>query len=169
MPNKRSLKTLIYFFLTGLSLPALAQDQTIHVKRTADSAGITIIGPVLNSLSVNGTCSFKAVRIKGDTVLVDDCYDNRFNVFSPVRATSISAKPIFKAIQKKKKGDWKKLAAAVNRSEFCSPDQAFRIRITDSAGTEEIILRRYSTSGCYPKEEQKFMTDLEMYFKTLGP
>jgi len=150
------MNRICFIFLLMLTNILIGQNGTIKVKK---SDPILIV--VFKSSS--DVCGSSAICIIGDTVQIDDCYEEKTNIFTMDRIELVKNNLLYNEIRSCTDLDLKKIEDDLNKVNNCDSVSSITIFVIDKSVVQTFSLKRFN-SNCYPVSAKKLMRNLEAYF-----
>lgn len=113
------------------------------------------------------SCGTKAIRIIGNTVQIDTCYDNRIKVFKIDKITKIESNTLFPRLISTKVPKWKQMESEINKINNCDYLTPFEVIISENDSIDKFSLNRIQ--HCYPSSAKQILEGLDNYFNQMFP
>jgi hypothetical protein len=111
-----------------------------------------------------GKCEYAALKVIGDTVMIDTCFDKQTNLFTIDKVQSINDNTLFRQIQNLTGITLEKMQKSLDSVRNCDYAMPFIIQLTDDKNKlETFSLKRFA--NCYPTSAKQLMETLENYFQ----
>ena len=145
----------ILFFSTSL----FAQTDTLIVKKPGDRSIL------IRCAKSFGVCGERALKITGETIQIDTCFNSKTNGFTADRKVQAKNNRLLSQIVALKNSDFAKLESDLNTVTECDYAAPFQIQITENNKVQFFSLKRFA--NCYPISAKQLMEDLDDYFEKM--
>jgi hypothetical protein len=111
-----------------------------------------------------GKCEYKALKILGDSVMIDTCFNNQTNSFTNDQVKSVNDNFVFLQLQSLTGIKVQQMQTSLDSVRYCDYATPYMIQVNDEKNElESFSLKRFS--NCYPMLAKQFMEMLDNYFR----